>query len=84
MPNQVSIAGLSYSALTVAVGATGSWKNNDSMSHTATSDAGSAFAFDTGTIGGGETGVGITFSRGGTFPYHCEFHSGMHGSITVQ
>jgi plastocyanin len=25
-----------------------------------------------------------TFTTAGTFPYHCNIHSNMHGTITVQ
>jgi plastocyanin len=82
--HQVTISGSAYSALTVPVGTTVTWKNEDSMAHTATSDAGSALAFNTGTIAAGATSTGIAFTQAGTFSYHCTFHAGMHGSITVQ
>jgi plastocyanin len=81
--NQVTISGFAFSALTVPMGTTVTWKNNDSMSHTATSDASSAFAFDTGVIAAGATSTGIAFTQAGTFTYHCSIHSSMHGSITV-
>jgi plastocyanin len=81
---QVAISNFAYSSLTVPMGTTVTWKNNDSMAHTATSDTGSAFSFDTGSIASGATSSGITFTQAGTFAYHCTFHSGMHGSITVQ
>jgi plastocyanin len=81
---QVAISGYAFSNLTVAKGATVTWKNNDSMPHTATSDNSSAFPFDTGNIGAGATSKAITFTQSGTFTYHCTYHSGMHGTITVQ
>jgi plastocyanin len=82
--DQVTIAGMAFSSLTVARGATVTWKNNDSMTHTATSDPLSAFQFDTGNIAGGAVSRGITFTQTGTFTYHCSIHPYMHGAITVQ
>lgn len=82
--NQVTISGFAFSALSVPMGTTVIWKNLDSVAHTATADAASAFQFDTGTINPGATSKGITFSQMGTFAYHCNFHSSMHGTITVQ
>jgi plastocyanin len=82
--NQVTISGFAFSALSVPMGTTVTWKNLDSVAHTATADPGSAFQFDTGTIDAGATSKGIVFSQMGTFAYHCNFHSSMHGTITVQ
>jgi plastocyanin len=81
---QITISGLAFSGLTVAQGAVVTWKNNDGMTHTATSDNSSAFQFDTGDIAAGATSRSVTFTQSGTFAYHCTHHSGMHGSITVQ
>jgi plastocyanin len=81
---QVTISGSAFGALTVAKGATVTWKNNDGMPHTATSDGTSAFPFDTGNIAPGATSNGIAFTQSGTFAYHCRIHSGMHGTIIVQ
>lgn len=81
---QVTISSFAFSSLTVARGATVTWKNDDSVTHTATADNTSLFQFDTGSIAPGATSGGITFTQSGTFPYHCTFHTGMHGSITVQ
>ena len=83
-PSQVTIAGMAFGSLTVAKGTVVTWKNNDTMPHSATADNSSAFAFDTGMIGPGGTSAGITFSQAGTFAYHCTVHPSMHGSITVQ
>lgn len=66
---------------TVTVGQTVSWKNNDSMTHTATADVS---GFDTGNIGAGATSTPITMSTAGSFPYHCNIHSGMTGILVVQ
>jgi plastocyanin len=66
--------------LTVSVGDTVTWSNNDSAAHTATADGGS---FDTGTIAGGGA-KGVTFSTAGTFTYHCRIHATMTGRVVVQ
>jgi plastocyanin len=64
----------------VPVGGTVCWTNNDTTSHTVTSD--SPGIFDSGTIGGG----GIfrhTFSADATIPYHCDIHPNMTGTVRV-
>jgi plastocyanin len=82
--NQVTISGFSFSALSVPVGTTVTWKNADSATHTATADSVSAFQFDTGDIAAGATSRGVTFSQAGSFSYHCTYHSSMKATITVQ
>ncbi len=62
-------------------GQTVAWKNNDSITHTATSDSG---AFDTGAIPPGGTSSPITMPAAGTFGYHCSIHPSMTGSLSVQ
>jgi len=66
--------------VTVKVGQTVAWHNADSITHTATADAG---AFDAGNIGPGGTSSAITMSAAGTFGYHCSIHPTMVGTITV-
>ncbi|MGI8857418.1 MAG: cupredoxin domain-containing protein [Thermomicrobiales bacterium] len=68
--------------LTVPVGTTVVWTNQDTAPHTATSDPGSAFAFDTGTLQKGQSGS-ITFTTAGSFPYHCNIHPNMHAMVVV-
>jgi plastocyanin len=74
---------LSYSPnpVSVEVGQTVSWKNADSLPHTATADGG---AFNTGTLAAGATSKPITMTTAGTFPYHCAIHGfSMTGTLTV-
>jgi plastocyanin len=66
--------------LTVAVGGTVTWMNNDNTSHTST---GSNGTWDSGTIGPGRT-FSRTFTSAGSFPYHCAIHPGMVGTVVVQ
>ncbi|MBI2610766.1 cupredoxin domain-containing protein [Candidatus Kaiserbacteria bacterium] len=65
--------------ITIQVGDTITWTNTDSVSHTVTSDNG---FFDSGTMAPG-TVFSRTFTAPGTYPYHCIFHNGMVGTITV-
>ncbi len=70
----------SPSSLTVKTGSTVKWNNNDAVTHTATSDDGSTF--DTGDILGSYS-KSITVTKIGTFPYHCNHHAGMTGTLVV-
>jgi plastocyanin len=67
-------------SITVSVGTTITWHNNDGINHTSTSNTG---VWDTGAIppGGSKT---QTFATAGTFPYHCNIHTMMTGTIIVQ
>jgi plastocyanin len=82
----VSILGMNGSQsfspnpVAVKVGQTVAWHNSDSISHTATANAG---AFDTGAIAPGSTSGAFTMSTAGTFAYHCSIHPDMVGTITV-
>jgi plastocyanin len=63
----------------VQVGGKVTWQNEDTAPHTATADDGS---FDTGTIEQGKIGS-ATFKQAGTYPYFCEIHPTMHGTVEV-
>jgi amicyanin len=81
--NAVTIKGFSFnpSTLTVAVGTTVTWTNEDSVSHTVTSDSGSELSSP--NIPSGQT-YSHTFNSTGTFDYHCSIHTSMKGKIVVQ
>jgi plastocyanin len=66
---------------TMKVGQTVAWKNNDTIVHDATQDAGK---FGTGSLNAGATSSAIAMPAAGTFTYHCTIHPGMIGTITVQ
>ncbi len=53
--------------------------NKDSASHTATLDSGSC---STDSIANGAT-MSLTFTKPGTYPFHCSIHSTMKGTIQV-
>ncbi|HEX2221386.1 MAG TPA: cupredoxin family copper-binding protein [Candidatus Limnocylindria bacterium] len=80
--HQVSIDNFAFmpANLTVAVGDTVTWTNNDDAPHTATAGNG---AFDSGNLDNGQT-YSFTFTTAGTFSYICEIHPQMTGTITVQ
>lgn len=65
--------------LTVKVGATITVHNEDSTTHTVTATDGS---FNTGNIPGGGTAT-FTVTKAGTFPYICNIHQYMHGTLIV-
>ena len=81
-PNTVTMSNLSFSpsTLTVSVGTSVTWKNNDSVQHSVTSDTG---LFDSGLFNAGGS-YSHTFSTAGTYNYHCSIHAGMTGKIIVQ
>jgi plastocyanin len=66
--------------VTVPVGGTLTWTNNDVVTHTSTSDAS---GWNSGSIAPGGT-FRMTFQTAGSFPYHCAIHPGMVGTVTVQ
>jgi plastocyanin len=66
--------------LTVDLGTTITWTNNDSVAHTSTSDAP---GWNSGIIAPRAT-YSTTFQAAGTFAYHCSIHPGMVGRITVR
>jgi plastocyanin len=70
----------SPATITVTVGTTVTWTNNDGATHTVTSDTG---AFDSGNIANGKT-YSRTFSQAGTFAYHCTIHPNMKATVIVQ
>jgi plastocyanin len=65
--------------LTVKAGSKLTVKNKDSTTHTFTADKG---AFDTGDIDSGSSAT-VTVKKPGTYAYHCNIHSSMHGTIKV-
>jgi plastocyanin len=74
------------SPLTIKVGTTVVWTNNDSTLHTVTSGLPSGgpvgTLFDSSYLGPGKT-FNYTFSKAGTFDYHCTLHPTMVGKVIV-
>lgn len=65
----------------VSPGASITVKNDDSVSHTVTADSGGAFDV-TVTAAGSATFKAP--AKPGSYPYHCTFHSNMHGTLVVK
>jgi plastocyanin len=80
--NAVEIKGFAFApaSLTVSVGSTVTWTNQDSPAHTVTADDAS---FDSKQISNGAS-FKQTFAKAGTFTYHCAIHTSMKGTIVVQ
>ena len=77
----VQIANLSFApgVVSVELGATVAWTNADSVPHTVTALDGT---FDSGIFDPGG-GFAWEFTAAGTFPYRCNLHPQMEGTIEV-
>jgi plastocyanin len=78
----VDISNFAYSpaTITVKVGTTVTFTDEESVEHTATSNT--SGVFETGTLQKGQA-ISIKLEKVGTFSYHCAFHAFMHGTIRV-
>ena len=76
----VTIKDFKFSALSTKAGAKVIVKNDDSTTHTYTSDDD---AFDAGRIDAGKTGEFTAPTTAGSYKVHCEIHSSMSGTLTV-
>lgn len=80
--SRATIANLAYAPgrLQVASGTTVVWTNRDAVAHTVTANDGS---FDSGLIAPGKTWR-HTFTRPGTYNFHCTPHPFMKGVVVVR
>ena len=65
---------------TVKVGTTVIWENSDSVEHSAVADDGT---FETNVLAPGAKGS-FTFTKAGSYTYHCGVHPSMTGTIVVE
>jgi plastocyanin len=65
----------------IPVGTSVIWSNTHGRAHTATADD---FSWDTGQIAPGDSSDPIVFDVAGTFPYHCDNHTEMRGTVEVE
>ncbi len=83
-PNTVLMSGMAFNpaTITIAAGTTITWKNNDGIAHTSTSDTG---VWDSGKVPAGGSST-FTFTTKGTYTYNCIYHvaMGMRGTVIVQ
>ena len=79
--NEISIKGNAFSPdnLSIKVGDTVTWINNDSYAHTVKA---SKSEFDSGNMASGGK-FSFTFDKEGTIDYICGIHTFMKGTITV-
>ena len=82
-PLSVQISGFKFtpSEITIKVGETVTWTNQDSAPHTVTSDLGNELGSN--NLGRGQF-YSHTFSQAGTFEYHCGVHPGMKAKVIVE
>lgn len=66
------------SDITVAVGGSVTFTNNDSTTHDIVGDS-----FDSGQLAPGKSFT-QTFATAGTFPIHCSIHPSMTAQVTVK
>ncbi|MBL8776631.1 MAG: cupredoxin family copper-binding protein [Acidimicrobiales bacterium] len=65
--------------ISITVGDSVTWTNEDGFAHTVTADDDS---FDSGNLDGGAT-FEQTFDEAGEFAYHCNIHPQMTGTVSV-
>jgi plastocyanin len=75
-------AGLKFdpAAITVSSGGVVQWTNAGTAPHNVTFDANPELT--SGTMAGGDR-YQVKFTRAGQYAYHCTFHPGMDGAVTV-
>ncbi len=71
-------------SLTVAPGTTITVTNQDSAGHTLTAVAPAAGAFDTGLLEQGKSAKITAPTTPGSYPFHCDVHPTMTGTLVVQ
>ena len=79
---QVIMTNRSYDpeTLTIKVGDTVTWVNEDAPQHDVVADNGE---FKSDLFDKGQS-FSFTFGKAGTYPYHCSIHPGMTGTVIVQ
>jgi plastocyanin len=80
--NEIVLSGQRYTpdSITVPLGTTLSWVNNDAVNYSVTSDS---LFFDSGKMGKGNT-FQYTFTKSGTYTYNSKYQPGMKGTVIVQ
>jgi plastocyanin len=78
---KVSIANYAFdpASLTITTGTTVTWTNNDTIAHNVVGDDGS---WSSNSLANGDK-YSFTFTKAGTFSYHCGVHPSMKATITV-
>lgn len=71
------------SQISVEKGATVTWNNDDKVAHTVVDDLKNVGGPASGNIAPGQT-YSFTFTKSGSYQYHCSIHSSMRGTIVVK
>jgi plastocyanin len=81
--NLVTISNFAFSpqSITVSAGDTVTWRNDDNVNHTVTSDSGGEP--DSPVLSQGQIYQHV-FAQPGTHSYHCTIHPTMTGNVAVQ
>jgi plastocyanin len=79
--NTIRIKNFQFSIPSVKPGETVTVQNNDSTTHTVTSDK--AGQFDVGNVDPGKSATFTAPAAAGSYTFHCKIHSFMHGTLTV-
>jgi plastocyanin len=84
-PGQVAIVDYDFSpnSITVNVGDTVTWTNQDTSDHWVVSAPTSPVSFDLGRQATAAT-VQHTFTAPGSYPYFCNLHNYMKGTVVVR
>ena len=79
---EVEISGFAFvpATITIPVGTTVTWTNQDSAPHTVTSETD---LFDSGRLSTNDS-FSYTFTDRGTFSYYCTIHPYMKGEVIVE
>jgi plastocyanin len=78
-PYGTGTSSFSPASITVPVGTTVTWGNNDLNDHTTTSNS----SLWNAALDGGQT-YQYRFTAAGTYEYHCTNHATMRGTVIVQ
>ncbi len=85
---EVSMEGIQFKpkAVTVAVGGSVKWTNDEAVGHDVTKESGPGADFSSGSRGGMNQGDTFeqTFEEAGKFGYVCTVHPNMTGTVTVE
>lgn len=79
--SNTDISNMRFSDLTIKVGDTVIWTNQDNVNHTVTSDSGSEL--NSQRLVNGQT-YSHTFVAAGVYTYHCSIHPSMKAKVTVE
>ena len=82
--NAVSIKNYMFSPMTIRVkaGTTVTWTNDDGVHHNVVADQMSSSA-PNGQLIGQDEKYSFTFTKPGTYTFHCAPHPYMHGTVIV-